>query len=400
MDDAVSRCNVVMLGTFSAWRLGTLQARALPFAIELNRSGIRCAIVTVPWDVPGDRGSSDVIARVPVLNTRSASLHATPLAVSEQIALVRRLRPQAIHLFKPKGFGGLSAAMLRRRNPLVVDSDDWEGDGGWNRSGHYGLLQRRVFDWQERTLLREARAVTAASTLLTRRARRIRSDAGMDRVWRLPNGLTASWYDALSTSRAKNERVGYDAAPTILLYSRFAEFGPSWVPRFVERLASRSTGTVHVRLVGDDGTGVVAGDSVCLEQLGYVARHRLPELLGTSNIAVFPCDDSLISRSKQSVKLLEMMAAGCAVVATDAGDVAQIVGNAGVLVRSSSPEVFADTVLRLLEVPARVRNLGAAAIARVHQHHMIETLTPILLAAYDHGTPSSGPYSRGNPCRS
>ncbi|MCZ7673362.1 MAG: hypothetical protein M5U34_42740 [Chloroflexi bacterium] len=32
---------------------------------------------------------------------------------------------------------------------LIVDSDDWEGWGGWNDRAPYSPLQKRFFAWQE-----------------------------------------------------------------------------------------------------------------------------------------------------------------------------------------------------------------------------------------------------------
>src|SRR3712207_2312811 len=111
--------DIVMLGTFAAWRLGTLQSRALPLAIELRRQGVRCAIVTTPWDLPTERGLRDIISGVPLINTSATSPTAAWSAVAEQVRLVRALRPRAVHVFKPKGFGGLAARSLARELPVI-----------------------------------------------------------------------------------------------------------------------------------------------------------------------------------------------------------------------------------------------------------------------------------------
>ena len=165
---------MVMLGTFSTWRRGTLQARALPIAQELTRRGLQVTIVTSPWDEPTEAGVRECVGGVDVINTRTTSPVFSARAVAEQVQIARGLAPRIVHVFKPKGFGGFAGLALARELPLVVDSDDWEGDGGWNRLSAYPVAMRRVFDWQERTLIARAIAVTAASTLLERRARRIR----------------------------------------------------------------------------------------------------------------------------------------------------------------------------------------------------------------------------------
>src|SRR5690606_1461934 len=108
----------------------------------------------------------------------------------------RELNPGIIHVMKPKGFGGLAAAtrrLLPRGSRLVVDADAWECDGGWNDAGGYGRLSRRLFARQETDLIRRADAVTAASTLLDERARRLRRQRSESGVTFLPNGLDREW---------------------------------------------------------------------------------------------------------------------------------------------------------------------------------------------------------------
>jgi glycosyltransferase involved in cell wall biosynthesis len=380
-----------MAGTFSAWRLGTLQARALPLAMELTRHGLRCAIVTTPWDQPSEAGTVDVRGSVPVVSTNRTDLLSTPLAVRQQVATIRSLRARLVHVFKPKGYGGLAAAFLRER-PLVVDSDDWEGDGGWNRLGRYSIAQRRLFDWQERTLLRDADTVTAASTLLARRARAMRATATSDTVRFVPNGLARDWARELAEARLRHEHVSLTptataTTPTVLLYTRFAEIGADWLPRFAAGL-SRCRPCARIVVVGDLPQEVAraiatAGRLPPLTLCGYLSRSELAEVLGSSTLAVFPYDDTLVTRTKQSVKLLEQMAAGCPLVATDRGDVARVLGQAGVVVPDSDPLRFAEVVGQLLAASAVRRRMSAAGPARIAEHFTIERIAVDLMRCYD-----------------
>jgi glycosyltransferase involved in cell wall biosynthesis len=371
------RFDVVMLGTFSVWRLGTLQARALPLAHAVTERGLRVALLTLPWDAPQDAGVRDSVGGVAVINTRSARLTLAPMMVRETVAWLRRTRPAAVHVFKPKGFGGLVASQLLGELPVIVDCDDWEGDGGWNNLARYNVAQRRLFDWQERTLLARADAVTAASTLLAQRARSLRAERSGDSVWRLPNGLSDDWRAQLASGRAE----AAPSAPSVLLYSRFAEFGADWLPRFVAALASERSEPVTLRLVGDaprvEGVGCVAVESV-----GYVPREALPRLLRSATLGVYPYEDALVTRAKQSVKLLEMMAAGCPVVASDVGDVARTLGAAGVPLPGADPSVFAREVARLLHTPDELRALRERGPARIARHFRVGKLAETLMAVY------------------
>jgi glycosyltransferase involved in cell wall biosynthesis len=379
--------DVVMTGTFAAWRLGTLQARALPLATALQRHGVRCALVTVPWDLSSERGVLDIRSRVPLWNTSSASLRLTPVAVRQQLRAIAALQPRVVHVMKPRGFGGLSGTLLRQ-TPVLVDADDWEGDGGWNRIGRYPLLQRRMFDWQERTLLRDANGVTAASTLLAQRARALRDGPGRGCVWHVPNVLPDEWIAELTEACGQYTPV-LDDTPTILLYSRFEEFGPDWLPRLLRALDDATDCPLRVRVIGDTQPPCVDSvGRVVVELMGYVARDRLPRLLASASVAVFPYEDSLVSRSKNSVKLLELLAAGCPVIASDTGDVAPTIGEAGILLDGHAPEAFGRTVVTLLRHHALLHLMREAGPRRIRASFAPAARLPTLLAAYEMVTPS------------
>jgi glycosyltransferase involved in cell wall biosynthesis len=108
----------------------------------------------------------------------------------------------------------------------------------------------------------------------------------------------------------------------------------------------------------------------------------LPELLGSGTLAVYPYRDSLITRSKQSVKLLELMAAGCPVIASDVGDVAATLGMAGLVLTGDHPAAFAAATVELLDRSERLHAMRAAGPRRVATCFTIERLADELRALY------------------
>ncbi len=379
----VPATDIVMLGTFAAWNLGTIQARALPLAAELRYAGIRTAIVVTPWDRPAEAGIVDVIDGVPIINTRSASATMPLAAIREQVNWTRALAPSVLHVFKPKGFGGFTGRLLSGAIPLVVDSDDWEGDGGWNQAAGYGRLQRRVFQYQEQDLLRRAAHVTTASSLLTGRAREMRNGPNDETVHMIPNGIRRSRWNELSSARQAAPATA--DPPVILLYSRFAEFEGDWLASFVSALMTLTDRELVVRVVGNaenQHPPAVSGSRIRVDFMGYVSWEALPALLGTSTLAVYPYRDSLVTRSKQSVKLLEQMAAGCPVVASDVGDIAVTLGEAGLVLPDAVPESFARATVELLEQPGRLATMSAVGMERIHSRFLFEDLARDLLEVY------------------
>ena len=360
--------DIVMLGSFGVWTRGTLQSRALPFARALTKmTGLRIAIITTPWDDPKQAGSTENVDDVLIYNTRSTSQAMFPVAVAEQLKLLRQLNPTLVHLMKPKAFAGLAGQLLTRtggKPKLLVDYDDWEGDGGWNNRAGYAVAARRLFGFQERELLRRADGVTAASTLLAERASRMRIGCQKMGVTYLPNGLDASWLARLD---GIGDLPPAPDQPNLVLYSRFAEFTMAWLGDMLRELDQKLECPVTLHIVGRDNPEVLDLSRLTFVEIewhGFVQRDEIPALLSQSSIALYPYDDNLINRSKQSVKLLELMAAGCAVVASDVGDILRTGGEAVLAVQPGDAAAFASAVHRLTLESGRTVEFGKRARTR------------------------------------
>lgn len=83
--------------------------------------------------------------------------------------------------------------------------------------------------------------------------------------------------------------------------------------------------------------------------------------------------------------LLEAMAAGKPVVATDVGGGSEVVidGKTGFVVPPKDPVALADAVLRLLADPILARNLGEAGRSRIESEFTLEVMVARLEALYD-----------------
>jgi glycosyltransferase involved in cell wall biosynthesis len=187
---------IVMLAPFGIRPKGTLAARMLPLAQALVRCSHRVVIVAPPVHNPNDAATCVEYDGVPVIHTAAPR---APGVAQQTLALLQetlRQRPDVVHLFKPKGYAGLAALALhhlRPALPLVVDTDDWEGPGGWNDLLPYPSAAKRLFAWQERDLLRRADAITVASRALETLVWSM--GIAPERVFYLPNGVKPSTLD-------------------------------------------------------------------------------------------------------------------------------------------------------------------------------------------------------------
>ena len=114
---------------------------------------------------------------------------------------------------------------------------------------------------------------------------------------------------------------------------------------------------------------------------GQVPFASLPRYLAAADISVIPQQDNAITRAQVPAKLIDAMCMGLPVVATDVGEMKQLVGAFGRVVTPNDAEAFAGALHELL-TDAKLRNrMGTAAreqavreysyssnAARLHQH--------------------------------
>jgi glycosyltransferase involved in cell wall biosynthesis len=137
----------------------------------------------------------------------------------------------------------------------------------------------------------------------------------------------------------------------------------------------------------------IAGDGVCLGDLRQLAQEihlggqvdflgqvrDVPALLARSSLFVLPSLSEGVS-----LTLLEAMARGRAVVATEVGGNPEVVipGETGVLVPTRQPDQLARAMLSLWRDPERCRAMGLAGRRRVEQHFDIRQMVAAYEALY------------------
>jgi glycosyltransferase involved in cell wall biosynthesis len=389
---------ICMLAPFGIRPKGTLAARMLPLAQALVRRGHRVTIVAPPVHNPEDAGSRVSHDGVLVEHTRRPGMRG-PLATLEQAGLLLRAaqaaQPDLLHLFKPKGYGGLAvraAALRNLRIPLVVDTDDWEGRGGWNDLLPYPWWARQLFDWQERDLPRFAAAVTVASRTLERQV--LGAGVPAEQIFYLPNGA-----DARTLAAGPVALAGPERPPTLLLYTRFWEFDVRLVIAALVGLAALRPGT-RLLIVGRGERGQEqellrlaerSGVASMVDYRGWAEPAAIPGLMAQADAALVPLDDTLINRARGLAKLLELMAAGLPIVASRVGQVAEYLedGRSGLLAPAGDAWALAQAAAQVLGDAELRRRLSAGARVRAALFGW-DRLAPAAEAAYSRALRLSG----------
>jgi glycosyltransferase involved in cell wall biosynthesis len=392
---------VVMVGPFGLRPQGTMSRRALPLAKALAENGHQVAVLLPSWSCPEDSGREWEEDGVRIHNIALPA----PIPLLREMIITWRLlrcavamRPDVIHCFKPKAYAGIVAAAVwgleklqLSKIRLVLDSDDWEGKGGWNEIRQYSWAQKLFFAWQERWGMTHCRALTVASRTLERLAQEMGVARGV--LHYMPNGVDAEYQvpDADMGGKVRDKwQLGDD--PVILLYTRFFEFEPQRVMEVLSRAWAQEP-SARLLVVGRGLFGEEECFLSCVREAGFTSRvthvgwAQGDELLGyfaASDLAVCPFEDTLLNRARCPAKLVDLMAAGLPVVADDVGQAGEYIEHlvSGYLVRPGDVESFATGVVRLLRDGKLRTALGMEARRRMMEGFSWSTLVEVAERAY------------------
>jgi glycosyltransferase involved in cell wall biosynthesis len=272
------------------------------------------------------------------------------LALVELIRLYRRAQPDVVHLHSSKaGILGRLAAVVARV-PIRVFTVH-----GWSFAAYRGPAGR-LFLWAERLV----RPLTTAVICVSHASRKQGIAARA-----CDPGRTVVIHNAVDTTSFLPPRRT-EGRPRIISVARFAF--PKDFAALVGALA----------LVSADFRATFVGEGPALSEIATIvemqglegkvellgARGDVRELLASSDVFV------LSSRSEgHPVSLLEAMAAGLPVVATDVGGVAESVvhGQTGLLVPAGNVTALAAALERLVDDEQLRRRLGTAGRVRARE---------------------------------
>ncbi|MDR3621513.1 MAG: glycosyltransferase family 1 protein [Paludisphaera borealis] len=268
-------------------------------------------------------------------------------------------RPDVIHV-ATEAFLGLSVLRhAHRRKIPIVSSFHTNFD---QYSGHYGVGWAKSLIWR---YLRWFHNRTRETYVPSRATIAQLEQLGFERLALWPRGVDASFFRPDRPGRAAlRTAFGWGPDDPVVSYvSRIApEKNVDYLAKALAIVASRRP-NVRLLLVGDGPSR-----AELQERLGPSAKfagYRLGDDLADHYAAGDVFAFTSLTETFGNV-VLEAMASGMPVVALRAGGVGEIVkdGSTGLLVEpDSSPETFAEALLRLVDDPARRTSMAHAARA-------------------------------------
>lgn len=327
-------------------------------------------LVAGPFEGPPPALHADVLA-VPLV--RAVDPLADLRAAAATARVVRRVRPGLVHAHSSKA--GALARIARPafpRTPLVYTPH------GYAFEGHFeSAAERRRFRAAERAL-----APLASIVLCVCEAeRRLAASIGAGRRTRMvhngvPPPAPAPPHPALERLRERGPVVG------VLTLLRRGKGIETLVDALPDVLSAHP-----------DASVVVAGDGTDREQLEARARGRgvgnALHLIGATDgpMPLLAGADVFVSASWAEsfpYNVLEAMAAGAAIVATDVGGTGEAIedGVTGRLVPARNSTALAQAIVELLSDPERASRLGAEAQARQRRLFTVDRMVDRTLQVY------------------
>ena len=352
-----------MVGPFGFRPKQTMRARALQLAQALTRRGHTVQLFMPPWETPeeADRHWDELGVGVRYVSLKGGVLPTIGRLIQETLAW----QPDVVHCFKPKAYSGLVAEWLwhthRHRLRLVMDTDDWEGWGGWNDREPYPRHYKWLFARQERWGMQHCHALTVASRALETLA--WGHAVSPTRTVYLPNGSGIAY---------QNVTAQPHLAKQLLIYSRFFEFDVARLVTILQRchtqLPDWKVLVVGTSLHAEDGARFAqlldqAELRHWVDDVGWIDQSELPDLLAQSAIGLYLMDDDLLNRTKCPVKVADLSALGLPIVGERVGQLPEYIlhGQSGLLYQSGDVEGIVSGILQLAQQPPLREAFGRCA---------------------------------------
>ncbi len=357
VDGGVARCVLDLAAdqTRRGWSVSVASPATPAFVDAVAGTGANHVAWRLPVRLVSDRAPA-VPARALVRELRP--LHRT----------VRDVRPDVLHLHSSTA--GLAGRLVARGSVATVFQPH-----AWSFLAVRGIGRKAAIAWE-----RLAARWTAAVVCVSDAERRLGQEARISAAFRvIPNGVDLEAFrEASDLERADaRTRLGIDGFPLVVCVGALRwQKGQdllldAWLP-----VREQVAGAVLV-LVGD-GPERAALERRAPEGVVFTGdRDDVVDWLAAADLVALP------SRWEgMSLVLLEAMARGRSVVATDVPGVQEAIDQAGAVVPTDAPASIARAVVERLRDPQRTAREGRAARERAERSHDLRRVCDEYAALY------------------
>jgi glycosyltransferase involved in cell wall biosynthesis len=291
---------------------------------------------------------------------------------------------------KPSSFGLALIKKIFTGRPLILDIDDWElswhGGDKWKYDFNPKQIARDLLQpkgelkhpdhplylkWLEK-LANRADVITIHNRFLQKRFGGIY----------LPNGKDTSLFNP-AQYEPEASRAKYGLSNYKILMFPGAPRPYKGVEDVLIALEKLNRSDLRLVIVGgspydDYDLQLQQKWGKWIIQLPKSPVENMPEIIAAAHIIVVPQRDSPATQAQFPLKLTDGMAMAKPILASCVGDIPQILGETGYLVRPNSPEQIATTLDLILDNFSTANNKGIAARKRCIKHYSISAMAEIL----------------------
>lgn len=368
-----------------------MRARAFQLARELVKLGHDVKLFMPPWQTPNEANTSweEDGVQIEYVSVTGGTIGITRRLVKACLAW----KPDVVHCFKPKAYSGLVAWWLwqTKQNDLriIMDTDDWEGKGGWNDRASYSPIQKRFFHWQEQWGMNHCHGLTVASKTLQNLA--VGSGVSPSNIVYVPNGTgIGKPSDHVAKRRAE---LGLTDRPALMLYTRLFEYDTSRLITILsqvkEAIPDLAVPLVGAVLFDDEAVDFRqqlddANLTETIIDIGWLDEADLPDTLAAADVGIYLIDDNLLNRTKCPVKLVDMIQVGLPVVAEAVGQVKEYVPHtSGLLFNVGDIAGISQTIIHLLNNSNDRIRVAKQGMSHIDQAYTWAKQAVVLEALYE-----------------
>jgi len=202
-----------------------------------------------------------------------------------------------------------------------------------------------------------------------------------EKITVMPNGVDVGLFGQLYDSQSVRVQLGLTDAPVVMFVGGFHIW--HGLDLLVESFAQvlQKFPEAKLSLVGDGPARPVVeqkiaelGVATAVIITGLVPHARVPAMLAAADVVAIPYPRLPKELWFSPLKLYEYMAAGKAIVASRAGQIAEVIqhGHTGILVEPGDVDEFGQAIIELLKDPAERERLGRNARRQAIEQHSWE----------------------------
>jgi glycosyltransferase involved in cell wall biosynthesis len=291
---------------------------------------------------------------------------------------------------KPSSYGIALIKKYLTNRPLIVDIDDWEmswfGGDNWRYNFRVKGFLEDLFKGNaplkhpdHPLYLQQIEKLVSSADIITLHTQFIKERFGGVYI---PNGKDTSLFDP-KNYKPENSRKKYGLEDYKIIMFPGAPRPYKGVEDVLMALEKVNNPELKLVIVG--GSPYDNYDQQLQEkwgnwliQLPKSPVQAMPEIVSAAHLIVVPQQDTAATKAQFPLKLTDGMAMAKPILATNVGDIPEILGDTGYLVAPSSPQQLADKIDWIFNNLEEAEEKGKKARERCIKNYSIESMATIL----------------------